>query len=163
ATLVVEGIRADRGSPTGHVRASRVDKILDEAAAVRTALRRANPGDLVVMGVDDALGVYRGSMALGGSGDSGATAVGDPRELEAPGGCPGAPAPRLCSRLRGGSYARLEEASWPRSLESSVRVEPCSSEGSAASQRGWPRPLAARPRPEPPKAIPSSWGATIRR
>ncbi|HEY2916145.1 MAG TPA: cyanophycin synthetase, partial [Candidatus Limnocylindrales bacterium] len=86
ATLVVGGIRADRGATDGHVRASRVDKILDEATAVRTALRRANPGDLVVMCVDDAVGVYRETMALGGSSDAGGAAFADPGELEAPEG-----------------------------------------------------------------------------
>jgi cyanophycin synthetase len=104
AALVVSGIRADRAasnghavagsgnghataaSGTGHVRASKVDKILDEAAAVRTALRRANPGDLVVMCVDDAIGVYRETMALAGGGDSTATAFADPGELEVPAG-----------------------------------------------------------------------------
>ena len=96
ATLVVAGIRADRapanGTGTGnhgaggHVRATRVDKILDEASAVRAALRRANPGDLVVMCVDDAIGVYRETMALGGGGEAGGTAFADPGELEAPPG-----------------------------------------------------------------------------
>ena len=33
--------------------------------AVRTALRRAAPGDLVVCCVDDAVGVYREAMARG--------------------------------------------------------------------------------------------------
>ena len=37
----------------------RSDKVLDELTAVRTALRRAMPGDLVVCCVDDAIAVYR--------------------------------------------------------------------------------------------------------
>jgi len=96
ATLVVDGIRADRAATNGKApsaaglsgrsRVNRVDKILDEASAVRAALRRANPGDLVVMCVDDAIGVYRETMALGRSADSGGTAFADPGELEAPEG-----------------------------------------------------------------------------
>ena len=35
--------------------------------AVRTALRRAIPGDLVVCCVDDAIGVYREAMAAAGT------------------------------------------------------------------------------------------------
>ena len=69
----------------GTARTTRAEKILDEFSAVRTALRRANPGDLVVMCVDDAVGVYREAMAVGGS-SRGATAFADPGELEAPEG-----------------------------------------------------------------------------
>jgi hypothetical protein len=61
----------------------RVEKVLEEAAAVRTALRRAAPGDLVVVCADDAVGVYREAMALAGR-TAGATAFADPGELEAP-------------------------------------------------------------------------------
>jgi cyanophycin synthetase len=86
AALVVEGVRVDRAAGNGQVRTVKVDKILDEQAAVKTALRRANPGDLVVMCVDDAIGVYRETMALGGGGDAGGTAFADPGELEAPEG-----------------------------------------------------------------------------
>jgi uncharacterized protein (DUF2237 family) len=53
--------------------------------AVRTALRRAIPGDLVVCCVDDAVGVYREAMAAAGS-SRGGTAFADPGELEAPEG-----------------------------------------------------------------------------
>jgi len=53
--------------------------------AVRTALRRANPGDLLVMCVDDAIAVYRESMAAAGGG-LGTTAFADPGEFEAPEG-----------------------------------------------------------------------------
>jgi cyanophycin synthetase len=107
AALTVRGIRKDRhgggsgnggasgngagaaldGSgtaPTGEAlvgRVVRVDKILDEQVAVRTALRRANPGDLVVMCVDDAVSVYRETMALGAA-DAGGSAFADPGELE---------------------------------------------------------------------------------
>ena len=80
AGLVVDGARA------AHGRATRVDKILNELTAVRTALRRSNPGDLVVMCVDDAVAVYRETMALGGGSGPGNTAFADPGELEAPQG-----------------------------------------------------------------------------
>jgi hypothetical protein len=52
---------------------------------VRTALRRAVPGDLVVACVDDAVGVYREAMAAAG-GSRRTTAFADPGELEAPEG-----------------------------------------------------------------------------
>jgi cyanophycin synthetase len=84
ATNVVEGVRAARGG--GGARTGRAEKILDEMTAVRTALRRASPGDLVVMCVDDAIGVYREAMAAAGSSRGGATAFADPGELEAPEG-----------------------------------------------------------------------------
>ena len=64
-------------------RAVRVDKILDEASAVRAALRRSAPGDLVVVCADDAVDVYRQAMALAGR-NQGGTAFADPGELEAP-------------------------------------------------------------------------------
>jgi hypothetical protein len=53
--------------------------------AVRTALRRAATGDLIVCCVDDAIGVYRTAMAAAGS-SRGATAFADPGELEVPEG-----------------------------------------------------------------------------
>jgi cyanophycin synthetase len=83
AANVVDGVRAARAA--GSSRATRAEKILDELSAVRAALRRANPGDLVVMCVDDAIAVYREAMAASGSG-RGATAFADPGELEAPEG-----------------------------------------------------------------------------
>jgi cyanophycin synthetase len=83
ATLVAEGVRRAREDGTG--RTVHVDKILDELSAVKTALRRANPGDLVVMCVDDSIGVYREAMASGGK-RGGQTAFADPGELEAPEG-----------------------------------------------------------------------------
>jgi cyanophycin synthetase len=82
ASNVVEGVRAARAKGA---RATRSEKILDEMAAVRTALRRASPGDLVVCCVDDAIGVYREAMAAAGA-VRGATAFADPGELEAPEG-----------------------------------------------------------------------------
>ena len=78
---VVDGIRAVRGEAT--VRTVKVDKILEESAAVRAALRRCAPGDLVVVCADDAVDVYRQAMALAGRGQGG-TAFADPGELEVP-------------------------------------------------------------------------------
>ncbi|MDO8485633.1 MAG: cyanophycin synthetase [Candidatus Limnocylindrales bacterium] len=83
ASNVVEGIRAARAA--GSARATRADKVLEEMAAVRTALRRAVPGDLVVCCVDDAIAVYREAMSASGSARGG-TAFTDPGELEAPEG-----------------------------------------------------------------------------
>jgi len=82
ATHVLAGIRGARADGS---RTTRSDKILDEMTAVRAALRRANPGDLLVMCVDDAIGVYRETMAAAGHG-LGTTAFADPGELEAPEG-----------------------------------------------------------------------------
>jgi hypothetical protein len=59
--------------------------VLVEMMAVRPALRRAIPGDLVVCCVDDAIGVYREAMSAAGA-SRGGTAFADPGELEAPEG-----------------------------------------------------------------------------
>jgi cyanophycin synthetase len=83
ATLVAEGVRRAREDGTG--RTVRVDRILDELSAARAALRRASPGDLVVMCVDDSIAVYREAMASAGLRE-GTTAFADPGELEAPEG-----------------------------------------------------------------------------
>jgi cyanophycin synthetase len=83
ATNVIEGIRTARGE--GAARATRYDKVLEEMTAVRTALRRAVPGDLVVCCVDDAIGVYREAMSASGAG-AGGKAFTDPGELEVPEG-----------------------------------------------------------------------------
>ena len=69
----------------GSARAARAEKVLDEMTAVRTALRRAMPGDLVVCCVDDAIAVYREAMSATGAARGG-TAFADPGELEAPEG-----------------------------------------------------------------------------
>jgi hypothetical protein len=69
----------------GTARTIRADKVLDEMTAVRTALRRAIPGDLVVCCVDDAIAVYREAMGAAGHA-RGATAFADPGELEVPEG-----------------------------------------------------------------------------
>ena len=70
----------------GRSRTTRADKVLEEMTAVRTALRRAIPGDLVVCCVDDAIGVYREAMAAAGASRAGGMAFADPGELEAPDG-----------------------------------------------------------------------------
>jgi len=81
ATIVADGVlRAREGAAA---RTTRVERILDELAAVKAALRRAGPGDLVVMCVDDALAVHREVMALAGQPGA-TTAFADPAELEAP-------------------------------------------------------------------------------
>jgi cyanophycin synthetase len=83
AENVVRGIRAARAK--GEAVTTKVEKILDETAAVRMAIRRAVPGDLVVCCVDDAVGVYRlANELLGVPGD--ASAISDPGELDAPAG-----------------------------------------------------------------------------
>jgi cyanophycin synthetase len=81
AANVVAGIRAQRGE--GTARTVKVERVLEESAAVRAALRRSAPGDLVVVCADDAVDVYRQAMALAGRGQSG-TAFADPGEMEAP-------------------------------------------------------------------------------
>ena len=83
ASNVIEGIR--RAKASGAARAIRADKVLEEMAAVRTALRRAVPGDLVVCCVDDAVAVYREAMSASGS-SRGPMAFTDPGELQAPEG-----------------------------------------------------------------------------
>jgi cyanophycin synthetase len=82
ATIVADGARRARENGG---RTIRVDRILEEHAAVRAALRRAHPGDLVVLCVDDAVGVYREAMASAGQ-RAGTTAFADPGELVAPEG-----------------------------------------------------------------------------
>jgi cyanophycin synthetase len=81
ATNVAAGVRAARGEGRG--RTLRLDKVLDESSAVRAALRRSAPGDLVVVCADDAVDVYRQAMELVGR-QQGGTAFADPGELEAP-------------------------------------------------------------------------------
>jgi cyanophycin synthetase len=83
ATNVIEGVREAKAAGTARV--GRADKVLEEMAAVRTALRRAIPGDLVVCCVDDAIGVYREAMSAAGT-SRGGTAFADPGELNAPEG-----------------------------------------------------------------------------
>jgi len=83
ADNVIVGIRNARTAGTS--RGARGDKILDELPAVRAALRKAVPGDLVVLCVDDAVAVYRETMASARRPGT-ATAFTDPGELSAPAG-----------------------------------------------------------------------------
>jgi cyanophycin synthetase len=83
AENVVEGVRKARAA--GRARATRAEKVLEELAAVRTMLRRAVPGDLVVQCVDDAVAVHRETMATARRPGT-ATAFADPGELDAPAG-----------------------------------------------------------------------------
>ena len=83
ADNVIVGIRNARTDGIG--RGARGDKILDELPAVRAALRKAVPGDLVVLCVDDAVSVYRETMASARRPGT-ATAFTDPGELSAPAG-----------------------------------------------------------------------------
>ncbi|HEX7949612.1 MAG TPA: cyanophycin synthetase [Candidatus Limnocylindrales bacterium] len=80
---VIDGIHEARSG--GAARTTRAARVLEEKAAVLTALRRAVPGDLVVCCVDDAVGVYRAAMSAAGPSRA-ATAFTDPGELEAPEG-----------------------------------------------------------------------------
>jgi hypothetical protein len=77
---VVAGIKEARGNGA---RTVKVEKVLEESAAVRAALRRSSPGDPVVVCADDAVDVYRQAQALAGR-TGGGTAFADPGELEAP-------------------------------------------------------------------------------
>ncbi len=79
---VIEGVERARGAGA---RTEKAEEILDELTAARAALRRASPGDLLVMCVDDAIAVYRETMATAGQG-LGTTAFADPGEMEAPEG-----------------------------------------------------------------------------
>ena len=60
-----------RPRPPGRRGPTESEKVLDEMTAVRTALRRAIPGDLVVCCVDDAIGVYREAMSAAGNSRGG--------------------------------------------------------------------------------------------
>jgi cyanophycin synthetase len=80
---VLDGVKSAKAA--GASRVARADKVLEEIEAVRTALRRAIPGDLVVCCVDDAIGVYRTAMAAAGA-SRGGQAFADPGELEVPEG-----------------------------------------------------------------------------
>ncbi len=80
AANVAAGIRDAQADPERQTRVSKVEKIFDEPTAVRLALRRASPGDLVVFCADDSVAVYRDSMALAGQGGGG-TAFADPGEM----------------------------------------------------------------------------------
>jgi cyanophycin synthetase len=80
AALVAEGVRT-RMAEDG-VRCRQVDVVLDEAEAVRTAMARANPGDIVVLCVDNHAQVLGELEQLTKSAQAGAhtggPTVGDP-------------------------------------------------------------------------------------
>ncbi len=87
AELVAEGVRSRMGEDG--VRCRQVEVVLDEVAAVRNCLARANPGDVVVLCVDQHAQVVheleqRTSAAQAGarSGDGVADPDLDPRELQ---------------------------------------------------------------------------------
>jgi cyanophycin synthetase len=82
ASNVIDGIRTARAAGA---RTLKAEKMLEELPAVRMAIRRAAPGDLVVCCVDDAIGVYREAMSAAGRA-RGTTAFADPGELEVPEG-----------------------------------------------------------------------------
>jgi cyanophycin synthetase len=81
---VMAGIRGRRNGSAEPARTGRAETILDEHHAVRVALKRAVPGDLVVACVDDSVMVYREAMSAAGGKQGRAFA--DPGELEAPEG-----------------------------------------------------------------------------
>jgi cyanophycin synthetase len=83
AANVLAGVEAARAG--GRARTTSAEAVLDEMTAVRAALGQTRAGDLVVMCVDDAVGVYRETIAASRSA-GGATAFTDPGELEAPEG-----------------------------------------------------------------------------
>jgi cyanophycin synthetase len=83
ASNVVAGANEVKAAGTGRIR--RAEKVLDELAAVKALLRRAMPGDLVVLAVDDPVAVYREAMASRRRTSTGA-AFHDPGELSAPDG-----------------------------------------------------------------------------
>ncbi len=82
---VIAGVRGTKDVEGLPRRTTKSQTVLDEIEAVRIALRRAVPGDLVVACVDDSVAVYREAMAASGA-SRGTTAFADPGELEAPEG-----------------------------------------------------------------------------
>jgi cyanophycin synthetase len=69
AAIVADGVRASMGEGA---RCRSVEIVRDELDATRCALRRANPGDLVVVCVDQASAVWAELQEWGGRGDPGA-------------------------------------------------------------------------------------------
>ena len=78
ASNVLAGVK--KGQREG-ARTAQAEAILDEMTAARAALSMARPGDVVVMCVDDAAGVYREAMSANRA--RGNMAIADPGELEA--------------------------------------------------------------------------------
>ncbi|MET0772776.1 MAG: cyanophycin synthetase [Candidatus Limnocylindrales bacterium] len=80
AGIVLEGVRAAR---TAGARCQRAEAVLQELQAAERGLRRAQPGDLVVVCADDSAAVYRAAMAY----DRGpGVAITAPGELTVPEG-----------------------------------------------------------------------------
>jgi cyanophycin synthetase len=81
AANVLEGVRAAQAS--GEARCRRAEAVLDELDAARMGMRRAGPGDLVVVCADDSTAVYREAMVVDRGGD---VAIGHPGEFAVPEG-----------------------------------------------------------------------------
>ncbi len=80
AANVLDGVRQAR---TQGARCQRASAMLDEIEAADAGMRRAHPGDLVVICADDSTAVYRAAMAFdGGAG----VAITAPGELHVPEG-----------------------------------------------------------------------------
>ncbi|MET0773305.1 MAG: cyanophycin synthetase, partial [Candidatus Limnocylindrales bacterium] len=80
AGIVLEGVRAARSAGA---RCQRAEAVLQELEAAERGLRRAQPGDLVVICADDSAAVYRAAMAY----DRGpGVAITAPGELAVPEG-----------------------------------------------------------------------------
>ncbi|HEY7600335.1 MAG TPA: hypothetical protein VH741_10445, partial [Candidatus Limnocylindrales bacterium] len=77
AAIVLEGVTRAQADG-GRTRAARA--VLNELEAAMAAIDVAQPGDLVMMCVDDAATVYRSVMAAGGTGARG-VAIADPGEF----------------------------------------------------------------------------------
>ena len=126
-----------RAREAGTGKTVRVDKILDELSAVKNALRRANPGDLVVMCVDDSI-----ARLPGGDGQR--------RQARGPDGVRGSGRARGARGLAGPANAgRMadRDTSLPHPVGMTTAIAP-----------PWPRPgrrarrLRRRlPRPPPPR------------
>jgi cyanophycin synthetase len=82
AANVLQGVQSAMQSGA---RCQRAEPVLDELEAARFGMRRAHPGDLVVICADDASAVYREAMALD-RGPAAGRAIADPGELEVPEG-----------------------------------------------------------------------------
>ena len=80
AANVLDGIRRARADGA---RAEKAEAVLDELEAAKIGMRRAQPGDLVVICADDSSAVYREAMALD-RGPRAGRAISDPGELSAP-------------------------------------------------------------------------------
>ena len=75
---VLAGVKDAQGK--GTARAVTAEAVLLEIEAAKTGLRRARPGDMVVVCADDASAVYREAMARG-RGQMAGRAIGDPGEF----------------------------------------------------------------------------------